>query len=804
MQSSPRIDELRQKFHENPRRYFAPLANEYRKAGDPEQAIAICRAHLAQQPAHMSGHVVYGQALYDARRVEEARGVFEKALALDPDNSIVLKQLGDMARQRGDSPEAQHWYKRALDADPHAPDVAAYVEELRDVEMGAADVEPAAVPAVSGSDAGESADEPIDEQSVADAPAVMAEADPQTDEQGIEAQEPEAQQSVDGVGERLTEEQAAESAAEEKPATEQLMDGHSPAAEPPAVELSPDELPASEPLTVNEDAEHSPADELSPADEHPVEERRTNEQSVIERIAAQQQTGEDGNAEDASESMPVIDFDIAEQPIGELDPVESASSQSFDELSLDESLHLIGDESPKADMEIAVAGPMDQSVSVTAAPGSADAAVTDVRKRTPAREEFPFVTRTMGELYAQQGYHAAALEVFHQLAIQNPDDSAIAERIEEITLLGSRRTPPKPRADEMQDTGASTPDTGSDEPTPVMSTGDPGEGSMDDPEDRPDPGSASIIDWDEPSSIYSPPASDVKLSPDSMDAGAVERHFSEMEIGDGDAWDTDPWAAGFSPEDRSAFSYTPADQTAVDEPSGEQTPEDNLPVVHTQFVDAISEAESTDTTSDDTALVSMTSADDASAGESPGDEEGAFTAGDSTVASPADTHIATDAVPEPEDAASLVAYSPSAPSDDELTRGAIRAPSVREFFATLGSRRAPLHERAGPVATPSRASRTASSSQTGSSLSDAPPETTFPLATDAFANLFPDAFVAESDTRAAFVLSGAVSSVPPERATPTGPLETKRSDQASGAPASGESEEDIRRFREWLDGLSES
>ena len=49
MQGSTRIDELRQKFHENPRRYFAPLANEYRKAGDPEQAIAICRAHLAQQ-----------------------------------------------------------------------------------------------------------------------------------------------------------------------------------------------------------------------------------------------------------------------------------------------------------------------------------------------------------------------------------------------------------------------------------------------------------------------------------------------------------------------------------------------------------------------------------------------------------------------------------------------------------------------------------------------------------------------------------------------------------------------------------
>src|SRR5258708_13394118 len=93
MQSSPRIDELKQKFHENPRRYFAPLANEYRKAGDPEQAIAICRAHLAQQPGHMSGHVVYGQALYDAGRIDESRGVFHHAPAPHPETPILLRHL---------------------------------------------------------------------------------------------------------------------------------------------------------------------------------------------------------------------------------------------------------------------------------------------------------------------------------------------------------------------------------------------------------------------------------------------------------------------------------------------------------------------------------------------------------------------------------------------------------------------------------------------------------------------------------------------------------------------------------------
>ena len=42
MASTARIDELKKKFDENPRRYFAPLANEFRKVGDLEQAIVIC------------------------------------------------------------------------------------------------------------------------------------------------------------------------------------------------------------------------------------------------------------------------------------------------------------------------------------------------------------------------------------------------------------------------------------------------------------------------------------------------------------------------------------------------------------------------------------------------------------------------------------------------------------------------------------------------------------------------------------------------------------------------------------------
>src|SRR5262249_12952657 len=84
--------------------YFAPLANEYRKAGDLPQAVFILEEHLPQQPGHISGHIVYGQALFELGRDEEAKRVFEAALSVDPENLIALRHLGHISRQAGDHP----------------------------------------------------------------------------------------------------------------------------------------------------------------------------------------------------------------------------------------------------------------------------------------------------------------------------------------------------------------------------------------------------------------------------------------------------------------------------------------------------------------------------------------------------------------------------------------------------------------------------------------------------------------------------------------------------------------------------
>jgi tetratricopeptide (TPR) repeat protein len=123
MANSARIDELRKKFDENPRRYFAPLANEYRKSGDLAQAVFILEEYLPQQTGHISGHIVYGQTLFELGRDEEAKRVFETALSLDPENLIALRHLGHISRQAGDFDAARSWYQRLLEADPRDAEI---------------------------------------------------------------------------------------------------------------------------------------------------------------------------------------------------------------------------------------------------------------------------------------------------------------------------------------------------------------------------------------------------------------------------------------------------------------------------------------------------------------------------------------------------------------------------------------------------------------------------------------------------------------------------------------------------------
>jgi len=140
------IEKLERRWAENPKgRNFAPLADAYRKAGELDRAIELCQSGLERHPDYVSAHIVYGRCLMDMKNDAGAQEAFKKVLALDPENIIALKILGEIAERNSRFDEAVDWLARLLNADPMNGDAA---EALARAKSKAAAAKPAA-PAIA-------------------------------------------------------------------------------------------------------------------------------------------------------------------------------------------------------------------------------------------------------------------------------------------------------------------------------------------------------------------------------------------------------------------------------------------------------------------------------------------------------------------------------------------------------------------------------------------------------------------------------------------------------------------------------
>ena len=89
-----RIDALKRRVASDPASVsFAALAEEYRRAGQPEAAIATCRAGLAHRPDYVSARVTLGRALMEAGKAAEARAQFEMVVKAAPENLAAIRAL---------------------------------------------------------------------------------------------------------------------------------------------------------------------------------------------------------------------------------------------------------------------------------------------------------------------------------------------------------------------------------------------------------------------------------------------------------------------------------------------------------------------------------------------------------------------------------------------------------------------------------------------------------------------------------------------------------------------------------------
>jgi hypothetical protein len=123
---------------------------------------------------------------------------------------------------------------------------------------------------------------------------------------------------------------------------------------------------------------------------------------------------------------------------------------------------------------------------------------------------------------------------------------------------------------------------------------------------------------------------------------------------------------------------------------------------------------------------------------------------------------------------------------------AARQPSVREFFATLGRRRPPR----------TTASSGGNARAAGTMTSDIAPTPGGAPTGASLDAVFAGATVSAADSRAASRLAGAFSGAAGTSRTspPTPPMPTPRVNPR--LPQAQESEEDVAKFRAWLDGLT--
>ena len=418
MASSARIDELKKKFDENPRRYFAPLANEYRKVGDLDQALFICEAYLPQQPGHMSGHIVYAQTLFEIGRFDDAKTAFGTALALDPENLIALRHLGDIARQAGDLVTARDWYQRVLEADPRNEEIVEVMSSLNKVtSSGAASAAAPDAPTVTETSPHAKWTPPVSAAPPMRAPAPAAPAPPARDDFAEDDDLLDLDSMM--IGETPLSTPAVPSPA--APAAADASFESDPLAiaanEPPMIELATDMH-----LGLVDDGTQS---DVAPAtDAQPLEGLRSFEAGIL------------------PERAEIVDSSLEMEPFydilhGDASPRHEPAAEPVASSQEDASAASVSSETTET---------------VEAAPPHADA---DERVATPAMSSPPaleppppvageiFVTETMAELYLQQGHLDSALDIYRKLLEQRPHDALLLERVRSVEerVFGRSATP---------------------------------------------------------------------------------------------------------------------------------------------------------------------------------------------------------------------------------------------------------------------------------------------------------------------------------------------------------------------------
>jgi len=169
---------------------FGPVAERFRRAGDLDRAISLCREGLQKFPNTISARVTLGWALLDQGKFDQARVELEQVMRRAPDNLAAIRGLAELHDRAEHTmnlpmdgpgqwpPDEQAVDHAFVDAEPEMAAAISHDALTTAVQFTAdADVEtPPESPAVFTTEAATTPDESADLEAEADLEALIAQA----------------------------------------------------------------------------------------------------------------------------------------------------------------------------------------------------------------------------------------------------------------------------------------------------------------------------------------------------------------------------------------------------------------------------------------------------------------------------------------------------------------------------------------------------------------------------------------------------------------------------------------------------
>lgn len=174
-----RLNDLKQRWGQDPSsRLFLQLADEHRKLGQHQEAVAVLEQGLEHRPNDLSALVALGRSRLELENLEEAIEPLKTVVSRDPTHIVASKLLIEAHLQRGDAVKASErlqTYRLLNDRDPELDHLEYRLERLQaETEDEASTVVGSELPGELEPDVG--ATEPL-EDVIIEADAKAAEAD---------------------------------------------------------------------------------------------------------------------------------------------------------------------------------------------------------------------------------------------------------------------------------------------------------------------------------------------------------------------------------------------------------------------------------------------------------------------------------------------------------------------------------------------------------------------------------------------------------------------------------------------------